>query len=171
MGGAGLHVLGERRAAILTGRPRGRLARRRAITFYAGLATVFVALARATYCSQALAPARELFRALATPMGAWLLFAGGLYAWHLPAAYDLALKHTTVHSLQHITFMGAGSFLGTGHGFCPREAGAATPETGRLRWGRSGCERGHRDDPCILGVCAVSRLTPTSCTGQAESPL
>jgi putative membrane protein len=155
----GLHLLGERRAAILTGRPRGSRARRRAITFYAGLATVFVALAtpidtlaekllwvhmiqhmllltvaaplivlgapwrslwrplplgfrrkvaRAAYRSQVLAPARALCRALATPLGAWLIFAGGLYAWHLPAAYDLALKNTTVHALQHITFISCG---------------------------------------------------------------
>ena len=155
----GLHLVGERRAAILTGRPRGSRARRRAITFYAGLATVFVALAtpidalaekllwvhmiqhmllltvaaplivlgapwrslwrplplgfrrklaRAAYRSPALAPGRALCRALATPLGAWLMFAGGLYAWHLPAAYELALKHTTVHALQHITFIGCG---------------------------------------------------------------
>ena len=155
----GLHLLGERRAAILTGRPRGSRARRRALTFYAGLATVFVALAppidtlaekllwvhmiqhmllltvaaplivlgapwrslwrplpigfrrrlaRAAYRSQAFAPARALFRALATPLGAWLIFAGGLDAGHLAAAYDLALKNTTVHALQHITFIGCG---------------------------------------------------------------
>ena len=40
-----LHLLGERRAAIVTGRPRDRGARSRALSFYAGLLTVFVALA------------------------------------------------------------------------------------------------------------------------------
>jgi len=40
-----LHVIGERRAAVLTGRPRDRRARTRAFTFYAGLATIMVALA------------------------------------------------------------------------------------------------------------------------------
>lgn len=39
-----LHLLGERRAAVLTGRRRSREARRRAFTFYAGLAVVLAAL-------------------------------------------------------------------------------------------------------------------------------
>lgn len=39
-----LHVLGERRAVVLTGRPRSPRARRRALTFYAGLATILIAL-------------------------------------------------------------------------------------------------------------------------------
>ena len=39
-----LHLLGERRAVALTGRPRDRRARSRALTFYAGLATILVAL-------------------------------------------------------------------------------------------------------------------------------
>jgi len=40
----GLHILGERQAAVITGRPRSRRDRRRALTFYAGLLTVLVAL-------------------------------------------------------------------------------------------------------------------------------
>jgi putative membrane protein len=39
-----LHVLGERRAVVLTGRPRDRRARTRALTFYAGLLTILIAL-------------------------------------------------------------------------------------------------------------------------------
>lgn len=39
-----LHLLGERRAVALTGRPRDARARRRAYTFYAGLATILIAL-------------------------------------------------------------------------------------------------------------------------------
>jgi putative membrane protein len=39
-----LHLLGERRAAVLTGRPRDRQARRRAMMFYAGLAVILIAL-------------------------------------------------------------------------------------------------------------------------------
>lgn len=39
-----LHLRGERRAAVLTGRPRDRTARARALTFYAGLVVVLVAL-------------------------------------------------------------------------------------------------------------------------------
>ena len=154
-----LHLLGEHRAAILTGRPRDRRARRRALTFYAGLATIFVALAtpietlakkllwvhmiqhmllltvaaplivlgvpwmslwrplplglrrtvaRTVYRSPGFAPIRALGRALATPLGAWLVFTVGLYAWHIPAAYDAALKNADVHALEHITFVGCG---------------------------------------------------------------
>jgi putative membrane protein len=40
----GLHVLGERRAVALTGRPRDGGARRRAMTFYAALAVIVFAL-------------------------------------------------------------------------------------------------------------------------------
>jgi cytochrome c oxidase assembly factor CtaG len=152
----GLHLLGERRAAILTGRPRDRRARKRAVMFYAGLATIFVALAtpidtlseellwvhmiqhmllltvaaplivlgapwrslwrplplgfrrkvaRAVYRSPGLAPLRAMARAVATPLGAWLMFTAGLYIWHLPGAYDLALTNTYVHALEHITFI------------------------------------------------------------------
>ncbi len=39
-----LHLLGERRAVVLTGRPRDRQARQRALSFYAGLLTIIVAL-------------------------------------------------------------------------------------------------------------------------------
>jgi len=39
-----LHLLGERRAVVRTGRRRGRRARRRALMFYAGLLTILVAL-------------------------------------------------------------------------------------------------------------------------------
>ncbi len=39
-----LHLLGERRAVTLTGRPRSRRARLRALSFYAGLVTILIAL-------------------------------------------------------------------------------------------------------------------------------
>jgi putative membrane protein len=39
-----LHVLGERRTAVITGRPRDREARRRAVTFYVALAIILIAL-------------------------------------------------------------------------------------------------------------------------------
>lgn len=39
-----LHLLGEERAVVLTGRPRGRRARMRALSFYAGLLTIVIAL-------------------------------------------------------------------------------------------------------------------------------
>jgi cytochrome c oxidase assembly factor CtaG len=154
-----LHLLGERRASILTGRPRDRRARRRAMTFYAGLATIAVAVAtpidtlaqkllwvhmlqhmllltvaaplivlgvpwmslwrplplgfrrraaRLVWSSRGFAPIRAVGAALAGPLGAWLVLTVGLYAWHVPAAYDLALRNAGVHALEHLTFIVCG---------------------------------------------------------------
>ena len=151
-----LHMLGERRAAVLTGRPRNRLARRRALTFYAGLGIVVIAIATPidVYAQKLLwvhmiqhmllltfaaplivlgvpwmslwrplplgfrrsvaralykAPRFKLIRAFggwwATPFGAWLMFALGLWFWHWPAAYDFALRNSWAHALEHLTFI------------------------------------------------------------------
>jgi putative membrane protein len=153
------HVLGERRAAVLTGRPRDRRARTRAALFYAGLLTIFVALAtpidalaekllwihmvqhmllltvapplivlgapwrslwrplplgfrrtvaRTVIRSPGFAPMRALGRGLVTPVGALLAFTAGLWLWHLPAAYDLALRSSSAHALEHVTFVVVG---------------------------------------------------------------
>ena len=32
-----------------------------------------------------------------------------IWAWHLPAAYDVAVRHPTVHVLEHLSFLLAGS--------------------------------------------------------------
>ena len=154
-----LHLLGERRAAVLTGRPRDRRARTRAALFYAGLLVIFLALAtpidalaekllwihmiqhmllltvapplivlgapwrslwrplplrfrrtvaRTVTRSPGLAPIRALGRGLVTPVGSLLAFTAGLWLWHLPAAYDLALRSSNVHALEHITFLVVG---------------------------------------------------------------
>ena len=154
-----LHLLGERRATVLTGRPRDRRARTRAALFYAGLLVIFLALAtpidalaekllwihmiqhmllltvapplivlgspwrslwrplplgfrrtiaRTVIRSPGFAPIRALGRALVTPLGALLAFTAGLWLWHLPGAYDLALGSSTVHGLEHITFLAVG---------------------------------------------------------------
>lgn len=151
-----LHLAGERRAAVLTGRRRDRRARWRSISFYAGLVTIFVALgspieslseklfwvhmtqhvllmtvaaplivlaapwmsiwrplplrlrrrlAGTVARSPALAPLRALGRWLGRPLGAWLAFSINLVAWHIPAAYDLTLRSTAAHALEHTTFM------------------------------------------------------------------
>lgn len=47
--------------------------------------------------------------ALASPAFAVILYVGVIWAWHIPAAYDLALRHPVVHVLEHITFLLAGS--------------------------------------------------------------
>ncbi len=151
-----LHLLGERRAAVLTGRPRDQRARRRAASFYAGLVVIGVSLAtpidaysqkllwvhmiqhmlmltvaaplivlgqpwrslwrplplgfrrklaRLMVRSPRCAPLRALGRGAGSPLGAWVIFVVGLYAWHWPAAYDLALRNTWIHALEHITFI------------------------------------------------------------------
>jgi cytochrome c oxidase assembly factor CtaG len=47
--------------------------------------------------------------ALASPAFAVILYVGVIWAWHIPAAYDLALRHPIVHVLEHVTFLLAGS--------------------------------------------------------------
>jgi cytochrome c oxidase assembly factor CtaG len=154
-----LHMLGERRAAVLTGRPRDRRARTRAALFYAGLLTILLAVAgpidaladkllwihmiqhmllltvapalivlgapwrslwrplplglrrtvaRTVIRSPGFAPIRALGRWFVTPLGALLAFTVGLWLWHLPAAYDLALRSSNMHALEHITFLVVG---------------------------------------------------------------
>jgi putative membrane protein len=60
-----------------------------------------------------LAPLRAALGFLLRPavsLSAWaLVFA----AWHVPAAYDLALRHQTVHQLEHASFMLAGVLVWT----------------------------------------------------------
>ncbi len=42
------------------------------------------------------------------PAFAVLLYVSVIYAWHIPAAYDLAVTHPLVHVLEHTTFVLAG---------------------------------------------------------------
>jgi putative membrane protein len=46
---------------------------------------------------------------LAHPVFAVVLYVGVIWAWHIPAAYDDALRHDAVHVLEHATFLLAGS--------------------------------------------------------------
>jgi cytochrome c oxidase assembly factor CtaG len=46
---------------------------------------------------------------LAHPAFAVILYVGAIWAWHVPAAYDAALRHSFVHVLEHLTFLLAGS--------------------------------------------------------------
>jgi putative membrane protein len=46
---------------------------------------------------------------LAHPAFAVALYAGSMWIWHIPAMYDLALRHSEIHFLEHLTFMLAGS--------------------------------------------------------------
>jgi putative membrane protein len=46
---------------------------------------------------------------LASPAFAVALYVGVIWTWHVPGAYDAALRHPVVHVLEHITFLVAGS--------------------------------------------------------------
>jgi cytochrome c oxidase assembly factor CtaG len=46
---------------------------------------------------------------LAHPAFAVLAYAGFMWAWHIPAMYDLALRHTTIHAIEHMCFAVAGT--------------------------------------------------------------
>ena len=44
----------------------------------------------------------------AHPIFAVVLYVGVMWAWHIPALYDAALQHPTIHALEHTFFMTAG---------------------------------------------------------------
>lgn len=46
---------------------------------------------------------------LAHPACAVILYVGVIWAWHVPAAYDLAVSHPLIHVCEHMTFVLAGS--------------------------------------------------------------
>jgi cytochrome c oxidase assembly factor CtaG len=46
---------------------------------------------------------------LAHPAFAVLVYAGFMWAWHIPAMYDAALNNPTVHALEHVCFGVAGA--------------------------------------------------------------
>ena len=51
---------------------------------------------------------RRLLQVLTRPRLAWFTFAGVTYLWHIPNAYDTALRYQSIHYLQHLTMFGAG---------------------------------------------------------------
>jgi len=46
---------------------------------------------------------------LASPAFAVTLYVAVIWVWHIPTAYDVALRHPLVHLLEHVTFLIAGS--------------------------------------------------------------
>jgi putative membrane protein len=53
---------------------------------------------------------RALGRLLSRPRPAFVVSAATLWLWHLPYLYDLALRHQSVHDLEHLTML-AGAIL------------------------------------------------------------
>lgn len=51
-------------------------------------------------------PLRQFGHFLISPMVAWLTFNLIFLAWHLPAAYDLALRDENIHDFEHLCFLG-----------------------------------------------------------------
>ena len=48
---------------------------------------------------------RALVHVVRHPLMAAALYVVGLYAWHVPALYDTALDHPTVHVVEHLWFL------------------------------------------------------------------
>jgi putative membrane protein len=44
-----------------------------------------------------------------SPVFAVMAYVGGVYGWHIPGAYDLALRHEWIHALEHLTFSAVGT--------------------------------------------------------------
>jgi len=58
-------------------------------------------------------PLRALLSVLLIPLVSLALWTVTIYAWHIPAAYDYAAAHQTVHDLEHLTFFLAGLLVWT----------------------------------------------------------
>jgi putative membrane protein len=48
---------------------------------------------------------RALLHLLRQPLVAGALYVGGLYAWHVPALYDAALRDESLHAAEHVWFL------------------------------------------------------------------
>ena len=47
------------------------------------------------------------WRAATDPLGAWMIHAVALWAWHIPVLFQAALVHEGMHALQHASFLGS----------------------------------------------------------------
>ena len=61
---------------------------------------------RVTHGILARRPVRWAMWMLTAPLVAWLVHAGVVWAWHVPGAYQAALRHQPVHLLEHASFLG-----------------------------------------------------------------
>lgn len=55
--------------------------------------------------------ADRIERVLGRPLVAWIIGVATLWVWHAPPLYDLALRHTGVHIVQHLCFLVAASIF------------------------------------------------------------
>jgi len=53
-------------------------------------------------------PGMGVLRTLTHPVVAFVLWAVNLYAWHVPALHDAAVRHSALHALQHACFIACG---------------------------------------------------------------
>ncbi len=60
----------------------------------------------------------RIWSLLTSPVSVFLLYAVALWVWHMPALYDAALEHESVHIVQHICFFGTATLFwwGIAHG-------------------------------------------------------
>jgi putative membrane protein len=58
-------------------------------------------LRRRRWCSLA----HPAVRLAGSPLLAWLAFTGDFTLWHVPLLYDLAVRHQTVHDLEHLCYL------------------------------------------------------------------
>lgn len=56
-------------------------------------------------------PPVQALRVLAHPLVALPLWVANLYLWHLPFAYEAAIRHDAVHALEHVSFFTAGALM------------------------------------------------------------
>lgn len=52
-----------------------------------------------------------LVTAVATPVTVWIAFNVNLVVWHVPALFDLTLRNTGIHVLEHLLFLATGVFF------------------------------------------------------------
>jgi cytochrome c oxidase assembly factor CtaG len=56
-------------------------------------------------------PVTLMWAALTAPISVFLLHAVALWVWHLPALYDAALAHESIHVVQHLCFFGSAALF------------------------------------------------------------
>jgi putative membrane protein len=62
---------------------------------------------RAVGCWAATRPVSATWKWMTLPSVAWALHAAAIWIWHAPALYQATLSSETVHTLQHVSFLGS----------------------------------------------------------------